>query len=55
VNRFLARIMPGLFGFQVLVVAKGRPALDELLGAAVEAAETKMPSATAYAQRLKSA
>ena len=44
-NRFLVRLGPKLFGFQILVVARARPTLDSLLEGAKASAEDKMPSA----------
>lgn len=44
VNRFLVRLWPTMFGFQLLVVLKGRPTLETLLKDAVSSAGQKMPA-----------
>ncbi|SDR05174.1 2-polyprenyl-3-methyl-5-hydroxy-6-metoxy-1,4-benzoquinol methylase [Rhizobiales bacterium GAS113] len=41
INRFLVRLRPPLFAFQILTVAQPRPTLASLLSAAHEAAEEK--------------
>lgn len=44
INRALARLLPGVFGFQILVTAKARPTLETLLKAAVDSADEKKAS-----------
>ena len=41
VNRFLARVWPTMFGFQLLAVCKARPTLGTLLAHAMNAADQK--------------
>ena len=53
INRWLVRIRPSLFGFQLLVVAKPRPPLDALLKTAHSSADEKMPIAIQYAEVLR--
>jgi len=45
VNRALVRVLPRLFGFQLLVVATPRPTLATLLDNAQQSAADKMPAA----------
>jgi hypothetical protein len=42
INKFLIRLRPELFGFQLLVLAKARPMLAKLLADA-EAAQSRNP------------
>jgi glycosyltransferase involved in cell wall biosynthesis len=44
VNSFLVKLLPRLFGFQILVIAKPRPTLSTLLKAAEVSAQEKMPT-----------
>jgi hypothetical protein len=41
INRFLIRLSPKLFGFQMLFVAEPRPTLETLLARAVEASAAR--------------
>jgi glycosyltransferase involved in cell wall biosynthesis/ubiquinone/menaquinone biosynthesis C-methylase UbiE len=47
INRFLVRLSPKLFGFQILIGARARPTLESLLDGAKASAEAKMPRALA--------
>ena len=51
VNRWLARIWPSLFGFQILMVASPRPTLAAILEAATRAASQKSIELQQRAQR----
>jgi hypothetical protein len=46
INRFLVRVRPQLFGFQLLFVSTARPTLRTLLRAAETSAEEKLPAIT---------
>jgi hypothetical protein len=50
INRLLVRLNPKLFGFQILVVARPRPTLKNLLEDAKMSAEKKSPLAMARVQ-----
>ena len=45
INRGLVRLWPTMFGFQILLRARARPTLDQLLSDAHSAADQKLPSA----------
>ncbi len=45
INRGLVRLWPAMFGFQILLRARARPTLDQLLSDAHSAADEKLPSA----------
>ena len=45
INQGLVRSWPTMFGFQILLRAKARPTLDQLLSDAHSAADEKLPSA----------
>jgi glycosyltransferase involved in cell wall biosynthesis len=49
-NRLLIRLSPKLFGFQMLIVARPRPTLENLLEGANASAERKTPLAMAQAK-----
>ncbi len=53
INRFLVRVRPQLFGFQLLFVSTARPTLRTLLRAAETSAEEKLPMITAHHDGLR--
>ena len=44
INKSLVRLWPTMFGFQILLRARARPTLDQLLSDAHSAADEKLPS-----------
>jgi hypothetical protein len=53
VNRFLVRVRPQLFGFQLLFVCTARPTLRTILRAAQNSAQKKLPAITARLDDLR--